>query len=162
MALLYLSLFLCLNLRDSHYSFGQVELDVLPPEKLGISGLSVGTEKNTFLSRLGQPDSITSHIDEFEGTEFYEYAYINSSFYISNGIFTSFDIRDNSFQFDYGKIEVGDRAESLEPIFPNSYANRERSTTKSTVRVKVGETEAYVLFICCDSIITRIMIWEDI
>ncbi|MCG8321565.1 MAG: hypothetical protein MI921_18825 [Cytophagales bacterium] len=161
-ALLYLCLFLCLNLRGSHYSFGQVEPDVLSPEKLGISGLSIDTEKNTFLSMLGQPDSIISHIDEFEGTTFYEYVYLNSSFYISNGVFTSFDIRDNSFQFDYGEIEVGDRAENLEPIFPKSYANRERSTTKSTVRVKIGETEAYILFICCHSIITRIMIWEDI
>jgi hypothetical protein len=164
LALLCLSLFLCLNLSSTYCStIGQVNLlDTISPKDVCISRVLIGSKKNNLLSSFGTPDSVISHIDEFEGTEFQEYIYLRSSFYIDNNVFYGFDIRDSIFQFDYGKIKVGDEIEVLEKEFPKSYSNRERGETETTIRVKINKTDSYILFFYNKQTITRIMLWNDL
>jgi hypothetical protein len=155
-------LFLYLNF-SNYNSIGQVELlDTISPKDLCISDVLIGANTKVLLNTFGKPDSIISHIDEFEGTEFQEYVYMKSSFYISGNNFTSFDVRDSIFQFDYGKIKVGDSIEKTKNIFPKSYDNREIGESEITIRVKIDDTDSYVLFICDNQVIKRIMSWDDL
>lgn len=163
LTLLYLALSLCLNLSNIYDSIGQVELlDTISQRDVCVSGVLIGSKKNELLNNFGNPDSVISHTDEFEGTAFQEYIYLKSSFYIVSNNFTSFDMRDNAFQFDYGKIKVGDQIEVIEKIFHKSYSKREVGKFETTIRVKIGKSDSYVLFICCNQIITRIMSWDDL
>lgn len=163
MALLYLTLSLCLNLSSISDSIGQVQLfHTISPRDVCISGVLMGSRKNELLDIFGKPDSVVSHINEFEGTAFQEYIYGNSSFYLVDNKFTSFDLKDSAFQFDYGKIKVGHRIEEIEKHFPTSYRNREVTKSETTIRVRIAETDSYILFVCTDQIITRIMSWDDL
>lgn len=160
-ALLCQSLFLCLYLSNTYYSNAQGVLDIISQDDLCVSSVLIGTEKSKLLSRYGKPDSVVINVNEFEGTEFEEFIYYESSFYFQDDIFISFNLRDDNFQFDYGQIKVGNSIEEIEQVFPNSYNRKEIEETKTTIRVRIGETDSYLLFICSNGKIKRIMTWDD-
>lgn len=160
---LYLTLSLCLNFSNICDSTGQVQLlDTISPRDLCVSGVLIGSAKNDLLNEFGKPDSVISHTDEFEGTVFQEYIYLRSSFYMVNNNFRAFDLRDSVFQLDYGEIAVGDPVEVIEKKFPKSYNEREVGKSETTIRVRIGKSDSYVLFTCCNERITRIMSWDDL
>lgn len=147
---------------SNYNSSAQTQLfDTISLRDICISGVSIGANKKVLLDTFGKPDSIIFRVNEFEGTEFQQFMYLNSSFSISGDCFTSFDLRDSRFQFDYGDIKIGDPGIKIKSIFPRSYANRELGSFDATIRVRMANLDSYVLFVIDNDVITRIQSWDD-
>lgn len=136
-------------------------LDAISSKDICISGVLIEADKSVLLKNFGKPDSIISRINEFEGTEFRQFVYLNSTFSISGNRFANFNLRDRAFQFDYGEIRVGDPEEKIRNIFPQSYSKREIRGSKVTIRVKVTDIDSYILFTSENGVVIRIHSWDD-
>lgn len=92
-------------------------LDTISRKDLSVSGVWIGLKKSVLLTSFGKPDSIVSHINEFEGTSGYQYYYKSSSFHIENDKFSSFDLKDDSFYLDFEKTRVGESIDKIKHLF---------------------------------------------
>lgn len=84
----YPSLLILFLLLSNYFASGQLLLDTISQKDLCFSSVLVGSTSSILLASFGKPDSIVSHINEFEDTEGSKYFYKKSSFTVENGKFT--------------------------------------------------------------------------
>ena len=141
----------------------QSEIDNIPVKQVSISGVSIGSDVTSILKKFGKPDSITLSFNEMHDIWEKRYEYENSFFIASDNHFKGFKILDSTFYFDFGKIKITDDEKKLKQLFPNSYKNRYlNSSNNELVKVRIGNSDDYCIFILQEKKIIEIHTWEDL
>ena len=92
--------------------------DIMHYKSVIVCGVFLGARKETLMKMFGKPDAIRPKANEFEGTEYYEYVYGNSLFFVSVDVFDGFRLRDEVFSVDGMNLRVGDTIDKLRQAFP--------------------------------------------
>lgn len=98
-----------------------VQNDSISCNDIHLNGLEWGASASDVIKNLGQPDSVTTFIDDEYSPE-YEYKVFH---YGSNEIYfdkkTSVGFVLYAPKFDFNGISIGDNVEKLKMLFPNSF-----------------------------------------
>lgn len=131
-------------------------------KEVGISGVNFGENQQEVIKKFGKPDSIFTKVNEFEGDNYLKFFYGTSGFNFENEKFSGFCISNDSFSFEPGKIKTGDKTEKLQEQFPRSFSNPYEGEGGTKVKVRIDETDSYVIFTCYNGIITKFETWDDL
>ena len=151
-----------LILLNNSLVFGQdVRLSSIALEEVCVNNVKLGESKTLSLNELGSPDSTSTGINEFERTFYENYHYGNSIVIFENEIFVGFDLSDQKLDFDKGRIEVGSKIDVLRKNFKISYESRYSNESNEIIKIQIGDSDSYLLFVTKNNIVVRIMTWDD-
>lgn len=136
--------------------------DVMHYKSLSVCGVFLGAKKEILLKMFGKPDAIRTKTNEFDGTNYSEYVYGNSVFFVSRNVFEGFQLRDDIFQLDKVNLKVGDSIDKLRQTFPVSFKNRYEEMNETVVKVRIDATDSYILFHYGKNGIDDISTWDDL
>lgn len=136
--------------------------DVVHYKSLSVCGVFLGANKENLVKIFGKPDTIRRKTNEFDESNYSEYVYGNSVFFISGNVFEGFRLRDDIFQLDKVNFKVGDTIEKLRQTFPISFKNRYKEMNETVVKVRIDATDSYILFRYVRDEINDISTWDDL
>ena len=125
-----------------------------------VNDVSLGDSVSILIKKVGEPDSSKFQMNEFSNNPFKVLFYDNAKFYAENNIFTGFDIKNPTYKISSLNISVGDNVSKLENIFPDSY-KKYKTNNDNFVRVRINQTDSYLLFEILNDKIIRYHIWTD-
>lgn len=138
-----------------------IHMDVIAYSEVCVQNVEIGAEESKLTSLLGVPEKITSKSNEFEGYHYDVYHYSNNTFNIEDGRLNGFSLNDNSFRFDYGNLYIGSSDNLIKSLFPLSFENRYEDNSSIIVKVRIADSDSYVLFTLNNGVITNIRTWDD-
>ncbi len=139
-----------------------IPYDSIKLEAISVSSVKLRSNVSNLLSKLGKPDTIVRQKNDFDDSEFFDYVYGKSNFYVSQGLISGFDIYDTNYIFDYKSIRIGDEESILKDLFPNSYSRKFTNGNENIIKVKiVGLSDDYILFKVKEDHIIGYLLWEN-
>lgn len=140
----------------------EANLDSISLADLRLNGLKFGTAQGEVHAKVGNPDSVTTFIDECSDRgEFKRLHYGKDVLYTQKGKLYDFNITTGRFGIDYQQIKVGDPRDKIRKLFPNSYAERyEEGSVNQSIDIKIGTYDAYLKIFVDQSKVTGFMTWE--
>lgn len=140
----------------------QTSDSVIDYKDISVNGVFLGSEKATFLEKFGRPDTTLRKTNEFQETPYYQYVYGESVFFVSNGRLDGFQILDSIYRLDNIDIKTGDPVSKLKTRFPAAFERQYRDKNMVVVKVRIGQTDSYILFHCDDKVIRGFSTWDDL
>ena len=140
----------------------QRPVEYVPVSNLVVSGVALGDGVQILRSKIGDPDSIVVMENEFEATEYFAYCYGASRFTVENHKVEGFHLKDPVFRLNSLGVAVGDSILVLVERFPLAVQHQTIRNGNAIIRVRIGTSDSYLLFICRKQRITEIRIWNDL
>lgn len=150
---------------ESYVEKQENKYNKIPPEELVVLGLGLGSSTNEIVEELGEPGEITEHVNEFDGTIFYNYHYKDNVLVVSaDEELVGFHIKSKGIKVRNTKIGIGDSEQLLKDLFPLSFENKmqkDSSSGQEILRVELGNKFEYILFIIESGKIREILDWQS-
>jgi hypothetical protein len=102
-----------------------VKNDTLAFTDLNLNGIYLGQTSNSIMKKMGNPDSISNYESETDNEIWKDYQYKGNSIYLFENKWVNFKLQNGNFYFYKPEIKVGNRIETIQSFFPNSYRNKE-------------------------------------
>jgi hypothetical protein len=123
---------------------------------VSISGVLLGSKSDKLLTKFGNPSRIEQIEPEMDVKPYDKYFYGKSFFIVTSGILTGFEINDNRFQLDQGKIKVGESISKVKTAFKN-----ELKFSDDQGKIRIGTSDDYLLFTFLDSKLYSFSIYNE-
>lgn len=142
----------------------EIKFDSIDREKVIVSGIRLEDSPGTMMMRIGKPDTIIAKVNEFEGTEYRDYVYGKARFSVADNKVTGFQLNGGSYRIgSTHPISVGDSTAALRQLFPQSFSSQFAGEDDSViVKVRIANSDSYILFVSENGRITEIKTWDDL
>jgi len=134
-------------------SFSSAQYNVITSNELTINGTQFfGEDVSVVIQHLGQPNTIEDYYFEIDDVMSQNYNYNGVLFTVISNRTYSFEITGSNYAFTSNNIKVGDNINTLQPIYPLSYANR----SHNSLVIQFSDLDRYVLIFFNSNQITEI------
>lgn len=114
----------------------------LPLNKVSVSGVTLGRKSGQLVKKFGKPDSIVQVNPEMDIDPYRKYHYGKSFFAVTGNSIDGFEINDNRFILDQGKIRIGENISKVKETFGTTlFFNGNQA------KVRIGSSDDYLLFV---------------
>ena len=131
--------------------------DTIDSSEITINGINCLSKNVDFLTEhFGSADSIQDYYFEMDEIMSQIYNYDGILFYVINDKVNSFEITNSNYAFTNHNIKIGDSINTLEALYPISYANRE----VDSLSLPLSDMDFFVVIFFSNSKITKIRLGE--
>lgn len=139
-----------------------MKYDTISLGKISISGVPLLSNEYLIFKSFGKPDSTKNENGDLdEGQTIYKY-YKKSYFQVRNKKIEGFYIENRNFIFDHLHLKIGDSTDLLKNKFPNSFKNRIVKDLGYILKIRVGNTDSYILFNLKNEKVVSFETWDDL
>jgi hypothetical protein len=122
---------------------------------ISVSGVKLGGKVGELTKRLGKPTRIEHISPEMDVDPYDNYYYDKSFFEITKNVITGFEINDNKFQLDQGKIKVGDTIDKVKKAF------NQLMIKDNQAKIRINTSDDYLLFVFADGKVYSFSIYNE-